>query len=489
MYQEDVTDKRVFKSADIKIWKARRDMCRGLLRPVAKVVEERKIREKDQILENEAVRSSSESKNDAKQAFLFTAAAAAISATVLRVGGRAAFVQFLGLDFIMEEGIKNQMNDFISQAQALGSYSYIYFCCAWIFAKLLCIDALPVVLAMSSGIFFGGVLEGALLSTACATLASYIGFILGRTVLKEKVEGQMDKRPALRAIERAVSEEGFKTVLTLRLAPVLPVPIGAYNYIYGATNLSSLNFLVGMFLGSFKPYFIDAYLGVFGKSIIDNTGDSSNDYLVILAFSVTILVGTLATQVATRTWDEIQSEAALEASEKNSETGELTWQQLWGIETNEESLPSWYRDLSGNYKAAQKRIEYIIEEEWEMVSEEVRNSLNKQQNITADNPKQEVLENKNLDKIVPPVYKEEPEFYKDYFFESTALTFVLLGSMWSRIQLPNKNLDKIVPPVYKEEPEFYKDYFFESTALTFVLLGSMWSRIQLPNKNLDKIVP
>lgn len=41
---------------------------------------------------------------------------------------------------------------------------------------------------------------------------------------------QLEKRPALRALEKVVSEEGFKTVVTLRLAPVLPIPLGAYNY-------------------------------------------------------------------------------------------------------------------------------------------------------------------------------------------------------------------------------------------------------------------
>lgn len=51
---------------------------------------------------------------------------------------------------------------------------------------------------------------------------------------------QMEKRPALRALERVVSEEGFKTVVTLRLAPVLPIPLGAYNYGESAVSCPSL---------------------------------------------------------------------------------------------------------------------------------------------------------------------------------------------------------------------------------------------------------
>lgn len=37
-----------------------------------------------------------------------------------------------------------------------------------------------------------------------------------------------------------MSEEGFKTVVTLRLAPVLPIPLGAYNYGASAINMPRL---------------------------------------------------------------------------------------------------------------------------------------------------------------------------------------------------------------------------------------------------------
>lgn len=49
-------------------------------------------------------------------------------------------------------------------------------------------------------------------------------------VTEQPRAGKLDKRPALRALEKVVSEEGLKTVVTLRLAPVLPIPLGAYNY-------------------------------------------------------------------------------------------------------------------------------------------------------------------------------------------------------------------------------------------------------------------
>ena len=73
-----------------------------------------------------------------------------------------------------------------------------------------------------------------------------------------------------RQAAKVVEDDGFKTVFVLRLAPIIPaLPLGAYPYIYGASNLTALPFSVATFLGGVKPYLIDSYIGVFSKEIID----------------------------------------------------------------------------------------------------------------------------------------------------------------------------------------------------------------------------
>ena len=91
--------------------------------------------------------------------------------------------------------------------------------------------------------------------TYCTVLSIY------RYFLREKSEIEIARRPAYRAVDRACAKEGFKTVFTLRLSPLLPIPIGAYNYLYGATSVSPLDFFAGISLGSVKPYLLDSYLG------------------------------------------------------------------------------------------------------------------------------------------------------------------------------------------------------------------------------------
>ena len=83
-------------------------------------------------------------------------------------------------------------------------------------------------------------------------------------------------------VEKVVARDGLKAVLTLRLAPILPIPIGLYNYVYGVTNVPIGQFAGGIFLGSLKPYLLDSYLGYFGKEPEDLTISESASIVACL---------------------------------------------------------------------------------------------------------------------------------------------------------------------------------------------------------------
>ena len=58
-------------------------------------------------------------------------------------------------------------------------------------------------------------------------------------------------------------------------------------------------FAPAMFLGSFKPYLLDSYLGVFSKQLLDGDAlDSSKDLLLLVGLGVLVLVGVFATELA-----------------------------------------------------------------------------------------------------------------------------------------------------------------------------------------------
>jgi len=175
--------------------------------------------------------------------------------------------------------------------------------------------------------------------------------------------------PSLRGIEKVVAEEGLKAVLTLRLAPILPgLPIGAYNYIYGVTNVPFLDFAGGIFLGSFKPYLLDSYLGYFGKEIIDGgASDTSGlqDGILLVALGVSVLIGVFASQLAGETWESVTAEIEAEKQKKEENGGhdeeledDIT-RSLLGID-----LPEWMIGAQIATKEAEVRMEEMIQIEY-----------------------------------------------------------------------------------------------------------------------------
>ena len=111
-----------------------------------------------------------------------------------------------------------------------------------------------------------------------------------RYAFRERAREEIAKRPSWRAIERTIAKDGLKTVFVLRLSPLLPIPIGAYNYLYGAMPVTVSDFIIGLSAASVKPYFLDSYLGVYGKSIMDGNG-AQNDLLFGAVLFILILVG------------------------------------------------------------------------------------------------------------------------------------------------------------------------------------------------------
>lgn len=173
-----------------------------------------------------------------------------------------------------------------------------------------------------------------------------------------------------------MAKDGLKAILTLRLAPVLPIPIGMYNYVYGVTNVPYLDFAGGIFLGSLKPYLLDSYLGVFGKQLVDGSAEaasgSTQDILLLVALGVSVLIGVFASQLANETWESINEEVEREKAEKGEEENDKVTREFMGI-----TLPQFLVGFQLSMKAADKRVNAMIEEEyhakyWNYTKEELQ---------------------------------------------------------------------------------------------------------------------
>ena len=137
-------------SLDDSIWASRRKIIRSVLSSSAKKSREREEKE----VEEEPVTETEE--DDSNMANIYVPVfIAVVGAVALRLGGRGAFVSLLGLDFVNDSGIKEQINSMLLFFQAADpNIQFVEFFFAWFAAKALCLDPLTVILALSSGILF-----------------------------------------------------------------------------------------------------------------------------------------------------------------------------------------------------------------------------------------------------------------------------------------------------------------------------------------------
>ena len=106
------------------------------------------------------------------------------------------------------------------------------------------------------------------------------------------------------AIDAAVSAEGLKVVILLRLSPLLP--LAASNYLYGLTGVSLLDYVLGSWIGMLPGTFAYVTVGDMSKSVINSSEAGGMDlglWQGLLAVGVSALavgyVGRLAQDALT----------------------------------------------------------------------------------------------------------------------------------------------------------------------------------------------
>lgn len=351
----------------LKILASRRKTIRDMLKNAEK---QRNYRLENDLVPEIDPETGKPIKEDSKAALTLTAFVVAAGAVTLRVGGRAALVSAVGLDFANENPeLKENMDQFLGYLSGLDQgLEALAFIAAWTFVKVFCFDAGGVVLALSAGILFGGVIQGALFSAFAATVGSSVAYLLAKvdSPFRTKALELLEEYPSLRGIEKVVAEDGLKAVLTLRLAPILPIPIGLYNYVYGVSSIPYLPFAGGIFLGSLKPYLLDSYLGVFGKEVVDGTvneGDGLQDIILLAALGFSVLIGVFASELAGETWDSVKEEIETEEKRKKEENPDEKddgiMRQFLGFQ-----FPDWVVGAQLALKEADERMETMIKTEY-----------------------------------------------------------------------------------------------------------------------------
>ncbi|MEM7309903.1 MAG: VTT domain-containing protein [Planctomycetota bacterium] len=148
------------------------------------------------------------------------------------------------------------LESYLSWAEGFGAAG------AWLVAALflpgcvLMVPGTPITFVCAFGFGFAATLPPIVL---CTNLGAQLAFLAGRTLLRGPVERRVAGDEKLLAIDRAVASAGFRTVLLLRLSPL--VPFNALNYALGASPVRFRDYALGTFIGMLAGNVLTVYLG------------------------------------------------------------------------------------------------------------------------------------------------------------------------------------------------------------------------------------
>lgn len=152
--------------------------------------------------------------------------------------------------------------------RSFGSLAMAVFAGLAVIATLAMAPASTVYLA--AGLLFG-IGWGLVLAFATALVGALIAFLLARTLLRARIERAIAKRPVFRAIDQAIREFGWRVVLLLRVAPL--VPGNVQNYAFGLTDVRLHHFFFATALGAVPWVLLFTTLGSAGAYYLGRADD------------------------------------------------------------------------------------------------------------------------------------------------------------------------------------------------------------------------
>jgi uncharacterized membrane protein YdjX (TVP38/TMEM64 family) len=194
------------------------------------------------------------------------------------------------------DGIRSWVSD-AGPAGAL-IYALIYMVAVVFFAP-------GSVLSITAGVLYGA--WGIPLAVIAATCGASLSFLISRYALRNKVRAVLATRIRLRAVENAVSEEGWKIALLLRLSPL--VPFNLQNYAFGVTRIPFLHFVAATLIGIVPGVVAYVNLGIMGNAA-DEADWGPLEWGILGAGVVTSIL--VAVIVARRARQELRAMGVLE---------------------------------------------------------------------------------------------------------------------------------------------------------------------------------
>ena len=187
------------------------------------------------------------------------------------------------------------IGSFQSWVKDLGAIGYVVYVLVYI---VFCIFFLPAsVLTFGAGAVFGFV-KGTIVVVIGATLGATASFLLGRTIMRRRIEAMTASNPKFRALDRAIAREGGKIVFLIRLAPVFPFAF--INFAFGLTGVRLFPYVLATFLGIIPVTLAFVYIADTATRTVTADMDATRTAIRIAGIVFAIIATAFVTRVALR---------------------------------------------------------------------------------------------------------------------------------------------------------------------------------------------
>jgi uncharacterized membrane protein YdjX (TVP38/TMEM64 family) len=204
------------------------------------------------------------------------------------------------MDFsVIQESVKVSslnLQEFLQNAlqwiNSLGAIGGIVFIGIYIIATLAFLPA--ALLTLGAGVIFG-VIWGSLYVFIGATLGAIAAFLGGRYLAQGWVKEKISSYKKFAIIDKAVSKEGLKIVLLVRLSPLFPFNL--LNYALGITSVSFQDYLIGS-VGMIPGTIMYVYFGsLVGDIALIGSKNQPGNIILHWVIQIMGLIATIAVTV------------------------------------------------------------------------------------------------------------------------------------------------------------------------------------------------
>ena len=178
---------------------------------------------------------------------------------------------------------------------------------AWflVLYTLTCVFFLPgSILTISAGAVYGFWFSTALV-TVSSTVGAAVNFLTSRYLAGDWMRRRIGQHAKFRALEKAVSAQGWRMILISRMSPIIPHSL--VSYAAGLIQISFWRFTLASFVGFLPQSAAYTYIGAMvGKALRTSAGVTPHDPVTWafygLGLAATVAITVITTRIARRSW-------------------------------------------------------------------------------------------------------------------------------------------------------------------------------------------